>query len=71
MLTFYWHDGEEDFPHGAGASVVGWYMYRGPIIQMQESDLIGDCLRPNFPSTPISVEDPLDLVTHLIKFIQR
>lgn len=27
--VLYFHNGVEDFPHGAGASLVGWYVYTG------------------------------------------
>lgn len=26
-MLFHYHDGEADFPHGAGASEPGWYIY--------------------------------------------
>lgn len=27
-MLYHYHDGVADFPHGAGASEVGWYVYR-------------------------------------------
>jgi len=37
-ITIHYHDGEQDFPHGAGASDPGWYIYVGAISPDSEPD---------------------------------
>lgn len=42
-MLFHYHDGDADFPHGAGASEIGWYVYDGL-----------DCDEPSGPYPTIS-----------------
>lgn len=59
MSKYYYHNGEEDFPHGAGPSDIGWYTY-------PTAERVGE------PDGPYAVKPELEKFDHvLIKGKQR